>query len=73
MFLQVSKQVGQYRQRRRQEEEVTHLGTATRMVSRYSESFVPEKSEAETTSASDRIDRFPLYMVVSSLSTCRVS
>ena len=31
------------------------------MVSRYSESFVPEKSEAETTSASDLIDKFPLY------------
>jgi len=38
-----------------------YFGTATRIVSRYSESFVPEKSEAETTSASDRIDKFPLY------------
>lgn len=38
----------------------SHLGTATRIVSRYSDLFVPAKSDAETTSASDRIERLPL-------------
>lgn len=37
-----------------------HLGTATSTVSRYSELLVPAKSSAETTSASDRMDKFPL-------------
>ena len=40
----------------------THLGTATRMVSRYSDPLVLAKSEAETTSANDRIERLPLQV-----------
>ena len=42
------------------DEEAAYFGTATRRVSRYSESWI--KSFFETTSASDRTERFPLDM-----------
>lgn len=38
------------------------MGTATRAVSRYSDWFVAAKSDAETTSDSDRIERLPLHV-----------
>lgn len=42
------------------ERATTHLGTATRSVSRYSESFVSAKSSGLTMSPNARVDRLPL-------------